>query len=214
MKAIFNNVKAFDTPKPVKLIERILHISNKKDLTVLDSFSGSGTTAHAILNLNKQDGGNRKFILVEMEDYANDITAERVKRVSKGYGEGTKQVEGTGGSFDYYELGKPLFDEYGNLNETVEIEKIREYVWYSETRSSNIDTTPETKYHLGIHENTSYFFVYEKDALTTLDFEFLSTIKGKAEQYIIYADNCLLPKKYMAEKNIVFKKIPRDISRF
>ena len=53
---------------------------------VLDSFAGSGTTAHAVLNLNKQDGGNRKFILIEMEDYAETITAERVKRVINGYG--------------------------------------------------------------------------------------------------------------------------------
>ena len=76
-----------------------------------------------MLNLNKQDGGNRKFILVEMEDYANDITAERVKRVTKGYGTGNKKVEGTGGAFDFYELGLPLFDETQNLNEDVAYQK-------------------------------------------------------------------------------------------
>lgn len=69
-----------------------------------DSFAGSGTTAHAVLKLNAQDGGNRQFILCEMMDYADSITAERVRRVMSGYGEGSKRVEGSGGAFDYYEL--------------------------------------------------------------------------------------------------------------
>src|SRR5690625_6025898 len=94
-------------------------ISTDKDTIIVDSFAGSDTTTHAVLNLNKEDGGNRKFILVEMEVYANDITAERVKRVANGYGTGNKKVEGTNGSFDFYELGKPLFDENDNLYDEV-----------------------------------------------------------------------------------------------
>ena len=64
----------------------MLEIASNKDSIILDSFAGSGTTAHAVLNMNKADGGHRKFILVEMMDYADSITAERVKRVIKGYG--------------------------------------------------------------------------------------------------------------------------------
>ena len=180
----------------------------------MDSFAGSGTTAHAVLNLNKQDGGNRKFILVEMEDYANDITAERVKRVANGYGNDNKAVEGTGGAFDYYELGLPLFDEHQNLNEAIELEKIREYIWFSETRTKYSDKLGVISYELGVKDDTVYYFIYEKDQLTTLDFDALELIKTKGEQYIIYADNCLLPKEFMAKHNIVFKKIPRDITRF
>ncbi|MGB0888456.1 MAG: site-specific DNA-methyltransferase, partial [Vicingaceae bacterium] len=175
---------------------------------------GSGTTAHAVLNLNKQDGGNRKFILIEMEEYANDITAERVKRVANGYGEDKKAVEGTGGAFDFYELGLPLFDEKENLNEQVGIEKIREYIWFSETRTSYSNALETNNYELGVKEETVYYFIYEKDRLTTLDFDALELIKTKGEQYVIYADNCLLPKEFMAKKNIIFKKIPRDITRF
>ncbi|MFO7825605.1 MAG: site-specific DNA-methyltransferase [Cyclobacterium sp.] len=111
----------FDTPKPTKLIEKILCVATNKDSIIIDSFAGTGTTAHAVLNLNKQDGGNRKFILVEMEDYAESITAERLKRVASGYGEGKKAVSGVGGSFDYYTLGEPLFvgDNKEFLNEAV-----------------------------------------------------------------------------------------------
>jgi adenine-specific DNA-methyltransferase len=219
LKNTFGN-KVFDFPKPTNLIETLLKISNAdKNSIILDSFAGSGTTAHAVLNLNKEDGGNRKFILIEMEDYANDITAERVKRVAKGYGEGKKAIAGTGGEFDYYELGMALFDEHENLNEKVGIKKIREYIWYSETRTNFIEPKKENKeeeitYFLGKKNDTVYYFVYEKESLTTLDFETLSIVETKGEQYIIYADNCLLPLEFMRKNNIVFKKIPRDITKF
>ena len=73
------------TPKPVALIERILELASEPDSLILDSFAGSGTTAHAVLKANAKDGGNRKFILVEGEDYADKLTAERVRRAIKGY---------------------------------------------------------------------------------------------------------------------------------
>ena len=205
--------KKFDYPKPINLIETLLNSIDADKGIFLDSFAGSGTTAHAVLNLNKQDGGNRKFILVEMEGYANDITAERVKRVAKGYGEGKKAIEGTGGAFDFYELSLPLFDENENLNEEVGLPKIREYIWFSETRTSFKEPNKEP-YFLGIKDESAYYFIYEKEKLTTLDYDALELIKTKGEQYIIYADNCLLPKEFMAKKNIIFKKIPRDITRF
>jgi adenine-specific DNA-methyltransferase len=211
LKSLIPDVK-FTFPKPPKLIEMLLSLVTEKNSIILDSFAGSGTTAHAVLNLNKEDGGDRKFILVEMEDYANDITAERVKRVAKGYGTGSKAMAGTGGSFDFYELGLPLFDENQNLNEQVDIEKIREYIWFSETRSSYLPRI--NAYELGIKDSTVYYFIYENDRLTTLDFDALELIKTKGEQYVIYADNCLLPTDFMAKKNIIFKKIPRDITRF
>jgi adenine-specific DNA-methyltransferase len=217
LKKIFSK-KVFETPKSSDFINYVIQQSTDNDSIVLDSFAGSGTTAHAVLNLNKQDGGNRKFILVEMEDYANDITAERVKRVAKGYGTGAKKVEGIGGTFDYYELGLPLFDENQNLNEKVGLEKIREYIWFSETRTSaslsTINPESNDKYFLGKKDESAYYFIYEKDRLTTIDFDALELIKTKGEQYVVYADNCLLPKEFMAKKNIIFKKIPRDITRF
>ena len=212
-EVIDNGSFPFETPKPPRLIERILQISSDKNSIILDSFAGSGTTAHAVLNLNKQDEGNRKFILIEMEDYANDITAERVKRVAKGYGSETKRVEGTGGSFDFFELGLPLFDENQNLNEEVGINKIREYIWFSETRTSFKEPNAEN-YFLGKKDESVYYFIYEKTRLTTLDYDALGLIKTRGEQYIIYADNCLLPKEFMTKKNIIFKKIPRDITKF
>jgi adenine-specific DNA-methyltransferase len=216
LKQIFNDGSfPFDTPKPSRLIERILQLATDKNSIILDSFAGSGTTAQAVLNLNKKDGGNRKFILIEMEDYAENITAERVKRVTKGYGTGNKKVEGTGGAFDYYELGEPLFNEDNKLNESVGISKIRNYIWYTETKSAFTEPDEyDNKHFLGTSNNTAYYFIYELSETTTLNHDFLATMKIKAESYIIYADNCLLTKDFMSKCNITFKKIPRDITRF
>lgn len=263
----------FGTPKPVRLIERILRIATKPGDIILDSFAGTATTAHAVLNLNMEDNGARKFIIIEMEDYCEDITAKRVKKAITGYTYlgATKEVlyskklslqnikkgaeifneienlksnnvrlydelkiviedgnvnlyginkksvniEPTGGSFDFYELGQPMFLEDGNLNELVGVEKIRQYVYYTET---NTPHTPnkhkDNKHFLGKHNDTAYYFHYEQDEVTTLDHAFLATMKTKAEQYVIYADNCLLTKDFMTKHNIIFKKIPRDITRF
>lgn len=263
----------FDTPKPLRLIERILRIATSRDDLILDSFAGSGTTAQAVFNLNQEDNGNRKVILVEMLEYAEGITAERLRRTISGYeydgskkdvlfskklnfntikkggelardidllkesnkanydkfsvkieegeiilyGESKKKVvvEGTGGSFDFYELGQPLFDGDGNLNESVGLPKIRNYVWYTETKTSLKEGRHEDNAHfLGKYNDTSYYFYYESESITTLDHSFLASVKTKAEQYVIYADNCLLTKEFMVKHHIIFKKIPRDITRF
>ncbi|MCK9425781.1 MAG: site-specific DNA-methyltransferase [Ignavibacteriaceae bacterium] len=214
-KSLLNKIigkgHGFDTVKPIELLTYLLKVFTYNDSIILDSFAGSGTTCHAVFNLNIADSGNRKFILIEMEDYAETITSERVKRVIKGYGE----TEGTKGSFDFYELGQPMFIEDGILNESVGIEKIRAYVWYTETQKALIERKhKDNKHFLGKYNDTAYYFNYEQNEITTLDHAFLSTMKTKAEQYVIYADNCLLTKNFMTKHHIIFKKIPRDITRF
>jgi adenine-specific DNA-methyltransferase len=264
----------FPYPKPMQLIKDIIQRISRKDSIILDSFGGSGTTAHAVLSLNKDDNGMRRFLMIEMMDYAESITAERVKLVSKGYSyRGTAKeiiyskeltlqnitkateiideanlavsqnatsytkigkpkiedncikvigikeydgfMEGLGGEFDYYELGQPIFKEDKNLNEKVGEDKIRKYIYYAETRQHlERQRTDNNKYLLDTYNDTGYYFYYEKDKPTTLGIDTLSIVTENAEQYIIYADKCLLDKEYMLAKNIVFKKIPRDIKRF
>lgn len=202
----------FDTPKPTRLVERILQIASDADSIILDSFAGSGTTAHAVLNMNKADGGHRKFILVEMEDYADSITAERVRRVIRGYGEGKNAVDGTGGSFSYYELGEPLLIGE-NLNEAVAPEKIREYIWFMETKGPYTPAAGDNPYYLGQYNDTGYYFYYEPQRITVLDYDFLATVTEKAGGTVIYADRCSIDDDKLSQMGIVFKKIPRDISR-
>lgn len=265
----------FPTPKPSSLIERILQIATNKDSIILDSFAGSGSTAHAVLNLNNADNGNRKFILVELMDYADSITAERVRKVAVGYeykgkeeeeiynqpltlsnitkaskfideakavreeslGKYSKvstpklidncikvkattiideKIEGVGGQFDFYELGDPIFNEEGEVNSEIEEDKIREYVFYTETRAHlTRERSDNSKYLLDTVDGVGYYFYYEKTGYTTLSKSTLSqVVTEKAEQYIIYANCCTLSKETLAKYNIVFKKISGEIKRF
>ena len=203
----------FDFPKPTALIQYLLGFYCDEDSIILDSFAGSGTTAHAVLNMNKADGGYRQFILIEMMDYAEDITAKRAKNVIDGYGSGKNPVPGTGGDFTFYDLGEALLLPNGNLNENVSEEKIREYVYYMETKDALSESSNGNPYFMGNSRDAAYYFFYEKDAITTLDHEFLATIPERADSYIIYADLCTIPAEELAKYNITFKKIPRDIAR-
>ena len=213
IKAIFGGEATFDTPKPSRLIEFVLKIASSEDALILDSFAGSGTTAHAVLDMNKADGGHRKFILVEMGDYADTTTAERVKRVINGYGKDKNAVEGTGGNFSYYELGERLLLPDGNLNESIGTDKIRDYIWYTETKKPAVNQQNGNPYFLGENNHTAYYFYYEPDQMCVLDYAFLSTIPEKAENYLIYADRCALSESDLLRFSITFKKIPRDIAR-
>ena len=162
--------------------------------------------------MNKADGGNRKFILIEMMDYADSITAERVKRVINGYGEGKKAVEGTGGDFSYYELGEPIFNGE-MLNEAIGEEEIRKYVYFTETKQSLEPRKADEPYYLGKYVDNAYYFYYEKEQITTLNNDFLNTIQTGAGAYVIYADLCTLSDSELEKYNITFKKIPRDITK-
>ncbi len=213
MQNLFGDGNKFPFPKPSKYIKELLTMAYRdKNAIFLDSFAGSGTTAHALLNMNKEDGGNRKFILIEMMDYADSLTAERVKKVIHGYGNGKNNVTGTGGNFSYYELGDNLMNG-DELNENIRVDKIREYVYFTETKTRLPISKDDEPYYLGTHITTAYYFYYEKAVITTLNRDFLHTIKTKADSYVIYADLCTLSDAELEKYHITFKKIPRDITK-
>lgn len=206
LKAIFGDIP-FDTPKPTRLIERIIELSTDPGDIVLDSFAGSGTTAHAVINVNRKDSGERKFILIETMDYAEKTTAERIKRIISGHNTLDSLTE----SFSYYTLGDKLMID-GVLNEKIPLETIREYIFYTETRS-NYDKKVTDGYYLGISNGTAYYFYYEPESETTLNEESFNAIRKNAESHVIFADSCSLSKDQMHKLGIIFKKIPRDISQ-
>ncbi len=182
----------FEYPKPVELLEFIFNFATDKNSIVLDAFAGSGTTAHAVINLNRQDGGSRRFILIELNDYAENITAERVKRV--------------GGEFTFYEIGEKLFDEDDFINESVPLEKIFDYIYFSETGKNFVPS--EEKNLLGVNNDTAYYF------FETLNWTTLAQIKTRAGNYVIYAESCNLSDNELIKYRITFKQIPFDIRKY
>ena len=136
LKQIFNTESApFDYPKPTRLIRRIINLVTTPDgdEIILDSFAGSGTTGHAVLAQNQEDGGNRRFILVELDaTIASEITAVRLRRVINGwrYENNGKQQHrfGTGGSFAYYRVGETLLEK-----SEIPFDEMGQYLFFKET---------------------------------------------------------------------------------
>ena len=169
LAAIFGEGGIFSQPKPVELIKLLLEIIRSKDAIILDSFAGSGTTAHAVLELNKEDGGNRKFILVECEDYADSITAERVRRVSNGVTKARDPAlrEGLGGSFTYCTLGDPIDMEKMLTGEALpEFPALAAYLLHITAGISAGEAVLERQDDDGLyyrHEGTAYYLLYQPD---------------------------------------------------
>ena len=99
------------------------------------------------------------------------------------------------------------------LNENVGVDKIREYVYFTDTKTPLPESSPEEPYLMGVHVNSAYYFYYEKQSVTTLNRQFLHNVKTKADAYVIYADLCTLSDTELEKYHITFKKIPRDITK-
>lgn len=206
LKKIFPENKTselFKTPKPTALIEYILQIATDKNSIILDAFAGSGTTAHAVLNLNAADGGNRKFILIEVKDYCKTITAERVRRV--------------GGSFDFYRLGAKISDEDGKINPAVTFAQLANFVWFSATKTPYLEQANSPL--LGIFNGAAIYLLYN-DILqdksvkcgNILTKKILSTLPQYDGDKIIYGSACRLDENFLRENQIIFRQIPKELN--
>lgn len=200
---LFDGSKIFDTPKPVNFITKILKLSTDNNSVILDSFAGSGTTGHAVLDLNKEDGGNRKFILVEMEDaIAKDITAERVKRAIRKYD--------YKGGFEYCELDKPLFNENGQIEESCDFNQFATYIYFTETQK-NIDKKEIDGNFIGEDCTTEYYLVYKEPKQNVLDKSLIKKLRKTENRKVVYADRCMLDDDTLKKFNLVFKQIPYEV---
>ena len=169
LQQIFGRGKSFPTPKPADLVEKIVRVATNSDSLVLDSFAGSGTTAHAVLNVNNEDGGNRKFILVECEEYADTITTERVRRVINGIPDARDSLlrEGLGGSFIYCTLGTPIEIERMLTGDGLpSYSTLAAYLLHTASGISSGHATLERQNCDGLfyaNEATDYYLLYEPD---------------------------------------------------
>jgi adenine-specific DNA-methyltransferase len=216
----------FDNPKPTRLIKGLLTVFTSKDSIILDSFAGSGTTAHAVLGLNKEDGGKRKFILVECENYANEITAERVRRVIKGVPSAKDNTlrNGLGSSFSFFELGEPI--EMESILEGSRLPSyldLARYVFYTATGEEFLpDKVIEDKHFIGESRDYEVYLFYKPDLdylkATALTLEVAKTLgdyTGKKKlvfaptKYLDLSDSELLAKHGL--KDIEYCQLPFEI---
>jgi len=217
---------AFPYPKPRKLISYLLRMVCQDGDLILDSFAGSGTTGHAVLDLNKQDGGNRKFILVEMDEtIAPDITAQRLTRVINGYdkgGDASKPVEGLGGGFRYCRLGVPLFNEFGDIDGGVTFPDLAAHVFFAECGVPIPAKAHANSPLLGQYQDKAVYLLFSPsepgfareasgNVLTPDVLASLPMPDGFTGQRVVYGEGCTLSRERLTEAGVIFKQIPYQI---
>jgi site-specific DNA-methyltransferase (adenine-specific)/adenine-specific DNA-methyltransferase len=215
----------FITPKPVRLLNQIVRIATGPNDLIMDSFAGSGTTGHAVLDLNKQDGGNRRFILCEIDPgIAKDVTAERLRRVISGYDKGgdpSKPVPGLGGGFRFCRLGVPLFDEYGDVAQEVTFPDLAAHIFFSET-GVPIAARAQSEL-LGTHQGRVVYLLFDaanaghprEAAGNVLTPDRLQRLPDPPEGFegvrVIYAEGCTVSPDRLKAHGAVFKQIPYQV---
>lgn len=215
----------FSYPKPIELIKYLIEVGSLDGDLILDSFAGSGTTGHAVLDLNYRNQGKRNFILVEMDQSISEkVTAERLRRVISGYqkaGDPTKQVIGIGGGFRFCRLGTPLFDEFGDVASEVTFPDLAAHIFFSETgvpipKKANSEL-------LGVYRDRAVYLLFDathaetprETAGNVLTPNRLDTLPdpphGFTGQRVIYAEGCTVSKDRLNRAGAVFKQIPYQI---
>ena len=208
--------KIFNYPKPSSLIKFLISVVSSKNDVILDSYAGSGTTGHAVLQINKEDKGNRKFILIQLEeetgedinidgkklDKVIDITRERIKRCIKlyDYNDG----------FEYCELDKQLFNEDGQIEEECSFEQLATYIYFTET-NTNLDKKAIKKHFIGEYNEIEYYLLFKEKGKNILNKDFLKKLGKDKKKRVIYADKCLIDDKTLERHNIQFKQIPYEV---
>ncbi len=220
LKAMFGDGKTFDFPKPPELVKKFVQAFTAKDSIVLDSFAGSGTTGHALFKANEEDGGHRRFILVEMEPkIAREVTAERVRRVAQGYTSAKSEaVAGLGGGFRFCELGEPLFDETGMIRETVNFSELARHVYFSETGEplprARVLKTP----FLGACRGVGIYLLYNgilgdesANGGNVLTRQILAKLPEFDGPKVVYCAGCLLSRDRLQAAHITVRQTPYEI---
>jgi adenine-specific DNA-methyltransferase len=220
--AVFNeDFQVFTTPKPVMLLKRIVQLATDEDSIVLDCFAGSGTTAQSVLALNGEDGGNRRFILIECEDYTDSLTAERVRRVINGVPAARDGAlkNGLGGSFSFFELGKSIeLESILDGDSLPTYAELARYVFYTATGEEFDESKINKKTHLiGTSRNYQVFLFYEpnidklKNMALTLDMAKALPPLPKDRRRLVFAPTKYLDQEHLDQYRIDFAQLPFEI---
>ncbi|HNX95637.1 MAG TPA: site-specific DNA-methyltransferase [Holophaga sp.] len=202
--------EVFQFPKPVGLIQDCILLATDEDSIILDSFAGSGTTAQAVMNLNAEDGGNRRFILVEMDPtIARTVTAERVRRVARGYTNAKGEaVPGLGSDFRYCTLGTPLFRGNGSLNEELSREALARHLFFTEFGEPLPEPPSGESSLVGTFGDTALHLLWDEDGPGFLDAGVLRALPAWEGEFIVFGEGCAIPASVLQEHRISFRQVP------
>ncbi len=215
----------FENPKPSRFVRACVDLVTSEDSIVLDSFAGSGTTAHAVLALNKEYGGNRKFILVECEDYADTITAERVRRVINGVPGAHDDAlqNGLGGSFTYCTLGGPIDLEAMLTGGTLPAySALAAYLLHTATGVSAGSTALDRQNTDGLfysNDATDYYLLYEPDVDWLrgndgmLNEERTQRIHAIGRKAVVFGPGKFMGQRELTAMDITFCQLPYEMYR-
>ncbi|HDS1220728.1 TPA: site-specific DNA-methyltransferase [Stenotrophomonas maltophilia] len=203
----------FGTPKPEKLMQRVLEIGSSPGELVLDSFLGSGTTAAVAQKMG------RRWIGVEMGEHARTHCQPRLKKVVDGEQGGISELVGWkgGGGFRFYKLGVPVFDDEGHIRDSIKFEHLAAHVWFAETGTARSTRAPKQPF-LGEHRGIAYYLLFNgilgdesKAGGNVLTKRVLKGLQLCDGPKVIYGESCDLPKERLEELRITFKQTPYDI---
>lgn len=222
IRSIFGQ-QVFAFPKAPELVRILIDQASDEDSLILDSFAGSGTTGHAVLDLNKADGGNRRFILVELErDICQKVTGQRLARVMKGYTrmdrDKNTEVAGLGGGFRYCKLGRPLFDETGNIGSEVKFSDLAAHVFFAETGRPIPKRASGRNPFLGIADGVGYYLLFNGvlgdktvNGGNVLTSNVLAGLPAHDGPKLIFGEGCRMGPARLKREGITFKQLPYEI---
>lgn len=211
--ALFGADDAFETPKPERLLQRIVHIASNPGEVVMDSFLGSGTTAAVAHKMG------RRYIGIEMGEHAITHCAPRLKKVIDGEQGGISEAVSWqgGGGFHFYKLGSPVFDEEGRINPAVRFAHLAAHVWFSETRTP-LPHPRRRSPLLGVHEGVGYYLLFNgilgdkrPDGGNVLTRRLLAELPAHDGPKVIYGESSRLSKESLLRLGITFKQTPYDV---
>ncbi len=220
----------FSTPKPTRLVQRILQIATDHESIVLDSFAGSGTTGQAVLDLNEADGGNRRFILVELDRaICETVTAQRLRRVvadrqpseTGGGGSQTRQAASRSIGFRYCRLGRALLDADGNINGAVPFADLARYVYLLATGVPAPKQPRKDCALLGVHHGQAIYLLYNGvlgdrrpaggNVLTrAVSAQLPPHPEGRGGR-VVYGEACRLGEATLRRENVTFRQVPYSL---
>jgi adenine-specific DNA-methyltransferase len=209
---LFSQDEPFGTPKPERLLQRIIHIATSPGDLVLDSFLGSGTTCAVAHKMG------RRYIGIEMGDHAVTHCAPRLKKVIEGEQGGISQSVnwGGGGGFRFYRLGEAVFDDVGRINPNIHFSTLAAHVWFCETKTSLMKQADSPL--LGIHNGMAYYLLFNgilgdkrPAGGNVLTGRLLSTLPPFDGPKVIYGETSRLGSERLRTEGITFRQIPYDI---